>query len=197
MSSWRLVAAAHDDGGSGAGKDEQQQCPEPPGGAVAAEQGGETGVLRVDVVDVAVEQFDVTLVAGDVFHGFGVAFVDVDGDGLDPLGDVAASVGVEEDKGEGGQGVVALVAWNEYPFEGAAAADTVAAAVDVVVDLRVVDFEDFGEFDGGSVDEHEIAGAADGETVGDGFVGTDFAGVGLGFDVEATYCPIEALGGFR
>ena len=116
----------------------------------------------------------------------------MDGYGINFFGYVTSSVGVEIDKGEGGDGVVALVAGDENPLEGAASADAVAVAGNVVVDLRVVDFEYFGEVDGWGVDEHEVAGSADGEAVGDGFVGADFAGVGFGFGTETSHGSVKA-----
>ena len=95
----------------------------------------------------------------------------MDGDGGKFLGDVASSVGVEEDKGDGRDFVVAMVTRDENPFEGTASTDAVVVAGDVVVDLGVVCFEDFWEVDVGGVDEHQVACTADGEAVGDHWEG--------------------------
>ena len=63
----------------------------------------------------------------------------------------------------------------------------------MVVDLWVVDFEDLGEINLGSIDEHEVAIAVDGEAVGDGLVGAHFAGVHLTGDGEGAYSSIKAF----
>ena len=118
----------------------------------------------------------------------------MDGNGGEFLSDVASSVGVEEDKGYGRDFVVAVVAWDENPFEGTASTDTVVVAGDVVVDLGVVYFEDFWEVDVGGVDEHQVACTADGEAVGDGFVGADLAGVGFSLNGEVADCTVETFG---
>ena len=87
-----------------------------------------------------------------------------------------------------------MVAGDEYPLECTAAADAVGGAVDVVVDLGVVDFKDFGEIDLGSIDEHQVARTTNGEAVGNGLVGTYLAGVGFALDTEAAHGPVKMLG---
>ena len=64
----------------------------------------------------------------------------------------------------------------------------------MVVDLRVVDFEDLGEINLGSIDEHEVAIAVDGEAVGYGFVGAHFSGVYLAGDSEGAHGSVEPFG---
>ena len=64
----------------------------------------------------------------------------------------------------------------------------------MVVDLGVVSFEDFWEVDVGGVDEHQVACTADGEAVGDGFVGADLAGVGFSLNGEVADCTVETFG---
>ena len=105
----------------------------------------------------------------------------------DGEGDVLSARGVEIDELVGRDGKLALTARDEDPLVGAAAGDAVVTVGDVVLDLGVVDLERGGKIGGGGGDEHEVAAAADGETVGDGLVGFDLVEVQPAFDGEAAH----------
>ena len=113
---------------------------------------------------------------------------------LNVLGDILAGGGVEEDESEAGYGVVAFAAGNEYPLVAAAAADAVLAFLDVVGNLRVVDLKDAGKFGRRGVDEHQVAGARNGDTIADGFVGFYLVEVGPTHHVETAHAACEAVG---
>ena len=118
----------------------------------------------------------------------------MEGDGIEMFGDIASRGGVEIDKVDGWHFIVALIAWDEYPFKCAAATDAAVGAVDVVVDLRVVNFKNFGEVDLRGINEHEITTTAHRKAVSDGLVGSHFAGVNVTFHVETADGTVESVG---
>ena len=63
-----LTSASDDDGGGGGGDDEEQGEPEPPGEDILSVGWEETSRVCLDVVDVAVEEFDFVFGTGNAFH---------------------------------------------------------------------------------------------------------------------------------
>ena len=76
----------------------------------------------MDIVDVAIEQLDVALIACDVLHGVRVSLLDSERDGFDAFGEVFSTLGIEVDEVEGGDFVVAFFTGDEHPLECPAAA---------------------------------------------------------------------------
>ena len=76
--------------------------------------------------------------------------------------DVGAAGRVEVDVIEGGQVVFTLRLGSDDPLEGAAAAQSVVALVDVVDDTWLVDFHAFGEVNLGGFQQAKVASSADG-----------------------------------